>query len=152
MHSVYVASGWFSPEWNEELTNLKDLLIKHGFSPFVPRDYFCCPPDADSSVQQKTYEGNIQHLLESDWVLANTRNKDMGTIFECGFFKGVTYRGRYRPIVYFCAGLPNGGQFNLMLSQSSCKVVTSLEELDDYLQRCVKAGKILHEDYKGTIE
>jgi hypothetical protein len=71
----------------------------------------------------------------------------MGSIFEAGVaFQSDT------PIVYFCAGLPDGATFNLMLAQSGVKVCTSFEDLDDYLSRCNQANEILFEPYYGTIE
>lgn len=151
---AYLASGWFSPEWDQEVTDIRDTLIKNGFEAFVPRDFFICPPDADEATQQSTYDGNLQHLKSSDFLIANTRAKDMGTIFECGYFKGwheaLSFTGK--PIVYFCAGLPAGAKFNLMLSRSGVKVCTSIQDLDNYLSRCKAAGRMLVEPYGGNIE
>ena len=98
-------------------------------------------------MQDQIFEGNIKHLHESEWMLCNTRNKDMGTIFEAGYFNCLE-----KPIVYFCAGLPEGAAFNLMLAQSGVKVCTSAEELSDYFERCDAEGKLLFEPYYGNIE
>ena len=144
---VYVASGWFSPEADEELTQIREIILKNNYEAFVPRDFFICPPDASADVQLATYEGNLEHLETSNFMLCNTRAKDVGTIFEAGYFAKLG-----KPIVYFCAGLPKGAKFNLMLSRSGVKVCTSLEELDDYLTRCQEAGKLLVEMYDGNIE
>ena len=155
---TYVASGWFSPEWDAELTAIRDTVLKNGIEAFVPRDFFVCPPDASKEVQDATYDGNLSHLKNVDFLLANTRAKDMGTIFECGYFKGwndahvALADALDKPIVYYCGGLPKGARFNLMLSRSGVKVCTSIEELDDYLSRCVEAGEILVEAYGGNIE
>jgi len=100
----------------------------------------------------------LKHLKQADFLLANTRNFDAGTIQECGYFRGwndaeIAFAGGFKkPIVYFCATLPPGAKFNLMLAESGVKVCTSLEELDDYLSRCVEAGEILEEPYDGSIE
>lgn len=144
---AYVASGWFSPEWDEELTQIRDTILNNGFEAFVPRDFFICPPDASEEVQQATYDGNLAHLESADFMVCNTRAKDMGTIFEAGYFSKLD-----KPIVYFCAGLPPGAKFNLMLSRSGIKVCTSIEELDDYLARSREAGQLLVEMYDGIIE
>lgn len=154
---TYVASGWFSPEWDEELTQIRDTVLDCGIEAFVPRDFFICPPDASKEVQDATYDGNLQHLKTVDFLLANTRNKDMGTIFECGYFRAwndaLALLGLpNKPIVYYCGGLPPGAKFNLMLSRSGVKVCTSIDELKDYLTRCVEAGEILEEPYDGNIE
>lgn len=157
MKKCYIASGWFSPEWDGELTQIRDTVLKYDIEAFVPRDFFVCPPGASKEVQDKTYDGNLKHLKDCDFLLANTRNKDMGTIFECGYFRAWNDALEAlglppKPIVYYCGGLPEGAKFNLMLSRSGIKVCTSIEELDDYLRRSVESGKLLVEEYGGNIE
>jgi len=144
---VYLASGWFSPEWMEEVENIKSVFEKHGIDYFSPKDENLCDPSADDSMQDQIFDGNIKHLHESTWMLCNTRNKDMGTIFEAGFMNCLE-----KPIVYFCDGLPAGAQFNLMLAASGIAVCTSLEDLDLYLEACVKREALLTRRYEGKIE
>tara|TARA_B100001093_G_scaffold519938_1_gene611576 strand:+ start:9241 stop:9732 length:492 start_codon:yes stop_codon:yes gene_type:complete len=144
---VYLASGWFSPEWLQEVENIKSVFEKHGVNYFSPKDENLCDNDAAESMQDQIFEGNIKHLHESDWLLCNTRNKDMGTIFEAGYFNCLE-----KPIVYFCDGLPAGAQFNLMLAASGIKVCRSLNEFDDYLGRCVGGDELIVERYQGEIE
>lgn len=147
MQSCYIASGWFNPEWLAEVENIKGVLDKHGLSYFSPKDYAICAPDAHVDTQQQIFEGNVKHLDSCDWMICNTRNKDMGSIFEAG-----AMHARGKPIVYFCAGLPAGAKFNLMLAASGCKVCTSIDELDDYLKRSLVAGELLTEAFGGAIE
>jgi len=144
---VYLASGWFSPEWLQEVENIKSVFEKHGITYFSPKDENLCDNDASESMQDQIFAGNIRHLHESDWLLCNTRNKDMGTIFEAGYFNCLE-----KPIVYFCDGLPPGAQFNLMLAASGIKVCRSLSELDDYLARCSSNNDLIVERYQGEIE
>ena len=144
---AYIASSWFTPTAFEEVETIKSLLTKNGFDYFSPKDFFVCPPTADLKTQRETFEGNVEHILGNDFVICNTRDKDMGSIFEAGVaFQSDT------PIVYFCAGLPEGATFNLMLAQSVAKVCTSFDELDDYLSRCSDLSMLLHEPYYGSIE
>ena len=145
---VYLASGWFSPEWLEEVENIKAIFDRYGVSYFSPKDENLCDNDASESMQDQIFNGNIKHLHECDWMLCNTRNKDMGGIFEAGYFHKLN-----KPIVYFCAGLPPGAQFNLMLAASGEAVCTSLEDLREYLQRCIDEGEtVLERRYRGKIE
>ena len=144
---AYIASSWFTPSAFEEVEAIKKSLTKHSFEYFSPKDFFVCPPSADLNTQKETFEGNVKHILGNDFVICNTRDKDMGSIFEAG----VAHQSN-TPIVYFCAGLMDGATFNLMLSQSGIKVCTSIDELDDYLFRCKKAGELLFEPYYGSIE
>lgn len=144
---AYIASSWFSPTAFQEVEDMKAALENNGYEYFSPKDFFVCPPSADLETQKATFDGNVHHVKNSDFVLCNTRDKDMGSIFEAG--AAYAYN---RPIVYFCAGLPAGALFNLMLSQSGIKVCTSVDELNDYLKRSREAGKLLFEPYAGKIE
>jgi nucleoside 2-deoxyribosyltransferase len=83
-------------------------------------------------------------------MICNTRNKDMGSIFEAGYFHSLG-----KPIIYFCAGLPPGAQFNLMLAASGKAVCTSLNQLKGYLLDCHANGiesKLIEMRYQGKIE
>lgn len=142
---VYLASGWFTPKALEEVEALEVLLADLGLDVASPRKIFICPPNAPLDVQKDTFKGNVDHIRTADFVLCNTRDKDMGTIFEAG----VAYNANV-PIVYFAQGLT--GNFNLMLAQSGVKVTTSYDELRDYLTRSIEAGKPLFEPYYGRIE
>jgi hypothetical protein len=71
----------------------------------------------------------------------------MGSIFEAGYFHKLG-----KPIIYFCAGLPPGAQFNLMLAASGLAVWTSIDDLKSYLKVCINSGALLQHRYKGAIE
>ncbi len=142
---VYLASGWFTPKALEEVEELENLLGELGLNVASPRKIFICPPNAPLDVQKDTFKGNVEHIRTADFVLCNTRDKDMGTIFEAG----VAYNADV-PIVYFAQGLT--GNFNLMLAQSGVKVTTSYEELREYLSRCIEEKKVIFEPYYGRIE
>ena len=144
---VYLASGWFSPEWLEEVENIKTIFEKHNISYFSPKDENLCDNDANESMQDQIFSGNIKHLHECDWMLCNTRNKDMGSIFEAGYMNCLE-----KPIVYFCDGLPAGAQFNLMLAASGMAVCTSLKQLDNYLAESVGSNTLVEMRYQGEIE
>ncbi len=148
MNCCYIASGWFSPEWLEELENIKTLLDETGLNYFSPKDENLCEPDSSVSFQDQVFEGNIRGMQECDWMICNTRNKDMGSIFEAGYFHSLG-----KPIVYFCAGLPEGAKFNLMLASSGVAVCTSLEDLKEYILGCQQYGSgLVERRYGGYIE
>jgi len=145
---VYLASGWFSPAAAEELTQLEDIFDKREWVDLAsPRRIFVCPPDAPRETQDATFIGNLQHIVAADFLLVNTRDKDIGTIWEAGF--AFAHK---KPIVYFCAGLPEGAKFNLMLARSGVKVCTSFEDLEDYLGRCFESKSLIMEPYTDNIE
>jgi len=143
----YIASGWFNPEWLQEVEDIKAVLDKAGLDYFSPKDYAICEEDAGLDTQSAIYNGNIENLTTCNWMIANTRAKDQGTHIEAGRFSG-----QGKDIVYFCAGLPAGAQFNLMLAQSGVKVCTSIDELADYLTRSAAEGSLINEPYQGKIQ
>ena len=147
MNKCYIASGWFSPEWLEELESIKSVLDEQGLNYFSPKDENLCEPDSDVGFQDQVFNGNIKGMEECDWMICNTRNKDMGSIFEAGYFHKLG-----KPIVYFCAGLPAGAQFNLMLAASGKSVCTSLKQLESYLRDCKESNAVLESRYEGAIE
>ena len=147
MNNVYIASGWFSPEWLQEVEDLKQVLQDLKLDYFSPKDYAIAEATASNDTQKQIFDGNVEHLDKCDWMICNTRNKDMGTIWEAGYFYA-----RNKPIVYFCAGLPPGAKFNLMLSASGVAVCTSLEDLRDYLEICNREKRLINRSYKGLIE
>jgi nucleoside 2-deoxyribosyltransferase len=149
MKKIYLASGWFNPTQDAELTQLEKIFDDRAdhFELASPRRIFICPPNAPKEVQDETFNGNLHHIQTSDFLVVNTRDKDIGTIWEAGYAFAFN-----RPIVYFCAGLPSGAKFNLMLARSGIKVCTSFEELEDYLDRTIESGNLPDEPYSDAIE
>lgn len=146
---VYLASGWFSPDQDQQLTKLEKVFDDRAdwIELASPRRIFVCPPDASLQVQDEVFHGNMKHINEADMVFVNTTYRDIGTIWEAGAAYACS-----KPIVYFCENLPEGAKFNLMLSRSGIKVCTSFEQLEDYLERCKNAGELLYEPYDREIE
>ena len=148
MKKIYLAAGWFNPVQAEELTRLEKICDDRGWIDLAsPRRIFVCPPGAPKNVQDETFSGNLHHIETADFLIVNTRDKDIGTIWEAGYAYA-----RNVPIVYFCQGLPKGAKFNLMLARSGVKVCTSYEQLEDYLDRCYETNKLIDEPYDLAIE
>ena len=146
---IYLASGWFNPVQSEELARLESIFDNRSdfFELASPRRIFVCPPNAPKSVQDETFEGNLFHIKTADFLLVNTRDKDIGTIWEAGYAYAFN-----KPIVYFCAGLPEGAKFNLMLARSGIKVCTTFEQLEEYLDRTINNKVLPIEPYDKSIE
>lgn len=149
--SVYTAAGWFNPTQLEDLEKIEKIVDsrENWLDIKSPRRIFVCPPNAPQEVQNKTFQGNLEHIKSADFVLASTigPRADSGTIWECGYAFAVN-----TPIVYICVNLPKGALFNLMLAKSAIKVVSSYDQLEDYLDRCYDAGELLNEPYDKEIE
>ena len=146
---VYLASGLFNPTQAAELSKLEEVFDSRSnyFELASPRRIFICPPDAPKSVQDETFDGNLHHIKTADFLLVNTRDKDIGTIWEAGYAFAFD-----KPIIYFCAGLPEGAKFNLMLARSGVKVCTSFEQLEEYVDRVINTGELPFEPYDKDIE
>jgi nucleoside 2-deoxyribosyltransferase len=148
MKKIYLAAGWFNPAQAEELTQLEAICDNRSWIDLAsPRRIFVCPPGAPKNVQDEVFSGNLHHIKTADFLIVNTRDKDIGTIWEAGY----AYANNV-PIVYFCQGLPEGAKFNLMLARSGVKVCTSYEQLEDYLDRCDEANYLIEEPYVLNIE
>tara|TARA_B000000557_G_C20805415_1_gene457470 strand:+ start:114 stop:563 length:450 start_codon:yes stop_codon:yes gene_type:complete len=149
MKKIYLASGWFNPVQEEELTRLENIFDNRSehFELASPRRIFVCPPNATKEVQDETFVGNLHHIKTADFLLVNTRDKDIGTIWEAGYAYAYEI-----PIIYFCAGLPDGAKFNLMLARSGIKVCTSFEQLEEYLNRVIETKSLPVEPYSAAIE
>jgi nucleoside 2-deoxyribosyltransferase len=148
MKKIYLAAGWFNPTQAAELTALEEICDKRKWVDLAsPRRIFVCPPDAPKEAQDATFDGNLHHIKTADFLIVNTRDKDIGTIWEAGY----AYANDV-PIVYFCQGLPAGAKFNLMLARSGVKVCTSFEQLEDYLDRVFEAQELISEPYDQEIE
>ena len=110
----------------------------------------------NKKTNNKLFEENDRKLLETlsgpaalainnaKFIVCNTRDKDLGTIFEAGF----SY-GNGTPIIYYAAGLK--GNFNLMLSRSGRAVATNVRELKKHIKGFL-ADPEYREDYVGNIE
>ena len=146
---IYLASGWFNPVQAEELSRLETIFDERSeyFDLASPRRMFVCPPSASKDVQISTFKGNLHHIETADFLLVNTRDKDIGTIWEAGYAYANS-----KPIVYFCAGLPEGAKFNLMLARSGIKVCTNFNQLEDYLDRTIQNDSLPIEPYDKDIE
>ena len=143
-HKVYIASGWFNTEQANDLENILSVLQTLGITYYSPREECVCPPDADSQVQDKVFHDNIKGILDSDFIIANTRDKDMGTIFECG----LAY-SQHKAIIYYCEGLT--GNFNLMLARSGSAVATTIDELELHVRK-INEDNNYRSEYHATIE
>ena len=86
MKKIYLASGWFNPTQAEELTRLEEICDSRKWIDLAsPRRIFVCPPNAPKETQDATFDGNLHHIKTADFLIVNTRDKDIGTIWEAGY-------------------------------------------------------------------
>lgn len=153
-YEVYVAGPFFNPHQTDTMERIEAVLEKHGFKMFRPRfDSVDLSKDSSEEARKQAFEDDVNAIIESDFILANTMDKDLGTLFEVGYAYAKEV-----PSVGFLEGLPKGAPFNIMLAGSMEAVYTSTEELDtaissvgkDKFIELIKAGKL--KPYSGSVE
>jgi len=144
MHDCYIASGWFNENQARDLENIKTALDDLGVNYFSPKDEIVAKPDASTEEQEMIFKGNVDAITGGNFVVCNTRDKDLGTIFEAGF----SYASNV-PIIYYAEGLQ--GNFNLMLSRSGRAVATNIEELKEHVKGIMDNPKY-EKEYIGFVE
>ena len=147
----YFASGWFSP--NQLDTYKKCEKILNSFSDKNLKVFYPLAESKDDQTNLDSKEGrlrifdrNVTGINDCDFIVISTEDKDMGSLFEAGvaYMKGV-------PIVYVNFHLPEGGKFNLMLTESCIAIARSKNQLKQIVNAIVTSGfdsKIL-EAYKN---
>lgn len=157
MKKVYFASPWFNATQAEREDRVKNKLRELGFDVWSPKDNNSLSPITDSAIREKIFAANIKGMEDCEMIFAITDEKDMGTIWECGFIYGMRNEQRKiqsdnckkgPTIVYYCETL-GSGMFNLMLAQSGDIVITKFEDLDK-LPDLIARGEGLA--YAGIVE
>ena len=144
MYDCYIASGWFNENQARDLENIKSTLDEMGVKYFSPKDEIVAKRDATLEEQEMIFKGNVDAITGGKFVVCNTRDKDLGTIFEAGFSyaSGV-------PLIYYAEGLQ--GNFNLMLSRSGRAVATNVDELKEHVKGIME-NPSYEKEYVGFIE
>lgn len=144
MKRFYIASGWFNENQARDLENIKQVLDKLQVSYYSPKDEFLVGNDSSKDNLKNAFRENINAIEGAEFLIVNTRDKDMGTIFEAGvgFYAG-------KKMIYYCEGLT--GNFNLMLAQSGIAVATSKRELEVHVMNAL-ADPNYKAEYGGKIE
>jgi nucleoside 2-deoxyribosyltransferase len=155
MKKVYFASPWFNAAQAEREDRVKNKLRELGFDVWSPKDNNSLSPITDPAIREKIFAANISGMEDCEMIFAITDEKDMGTIWECGFVYGMRHAYNknhdelFDPlVVYYCETLGDG-MFNLMLAQSGDIVITKFEDLNK-LPELIAKGEGLA--YAGIVE
>jgi nucleoside deoxyribosyltransferase len=84
---VYLAGGWFNPEQDRILTMVEDLLFSIPYlEVYSPRRkaQFKTGTKPTREMCEQVFNNNIEAIKNSDFVVASTEGKDMGTLIEIG--------------------------------------------------------------------
>ena len=137
----YIASPFFNNLQLEEVEQIKKILEELSIDYYSPKDFFILKPEASIEEQNKVVDSNIQEILNCDFMICNTNNKDMGSIFESGYAycKNI-------PIIYFNSQFP---KFNVMLARSGVFCCNTFKQLR---QSIINFCNNYSQNYEGLIE
>jgi nucleoside 2-deoxyribosyltransferase len=84
---VYLASGWFTPEQRKILDEVESLLFRYSnlevYSPRLKKQ-FTSGSKPTREMCEEIFNNNIKAINNSNFVVASTEGKDMGTLIEIG--------------------------------------------------------------------
>jgi nucleoside 2-deoxyribosyltransferase len=144
MEKIYLAAGWFSEKQaaHRDIVRsvLKELKLPH-YSPQHDGKKLSINNSLD------VYNENIEMISKAPLLIASTCEKDMGTLFECGYAASLNV-----PIVYVWLGALPGQRFNLMLAKTASAVVETKTALYKYLEQFSRTGVAHSVPYGGDIE
>jgi len=118
-HECYLAGPWFTDAQMARLERVKSILAGQGITYFSPKDENLFKP---GMTTKDVLNANLIAMDESQFVLAITDGKDVGTMFECGWAHAKDI-----PILYVWLTREYGQKFNLMLAASGAFVTTEHE-------------------------
>lgn len=132
---VYLAGPFFNEEQIERIEFIETLLETYDFDIFSPRQASLIKPGCSQEEMMKTFEGNVTHIDNADFVLAVLDGNDAGTMFECGYAYAKNI-----PVMYFNETRPEDKGPNLMLALSTkLPFIMQNRELEprDYLEKAL---------------
>lgn len=145
---IYLAGGFFNKFQTDVIDYLENFLDKKDAFVFSPRRETKLEGFENSNVQQKVFEINLENIKKSDIIIASTVDKDMGTVFECGYGFANNI-----PIIYtlFDERLKDF-KFNLMLAKSGVACFVDKEKFEKYIDELVATGQLNQSTYEGEFE
>jgi nucleoside 2-deoxyribosyltransferase len=149
---VYIAAGWFSEEQKKALSYIEKILSSNNkFLVYSPRKEIQLESGKihNKEIKQQVFNSNINFINKCDLIISSTIEKDMGTLFECGYAYSKNI-----PIIYTLF-LNNIDDiiFNLMLSESGIACFTNKKEFENFINKITKKNvKTIKQKYKGKIE
>ena len=134
---VYLAGPFFNEEQEERITFLEDILEMYDYDIFSPRKASRITPNCTSQDMIDTFNGNVSHIDDADFVLAVADGNDTGTMFECGYAYAIK-----KPVLYFNETREKGP--NLMLAMSGAlPFITKTTNITDIMKFLTSITTIL---------
>ena len=141
---AYIASPFFYIIAVQEVELIKRVLAEFGIEVFSPKDDNLVSSESTWEEREHCFKKNIDEINNCDFMIANTRDKDMGTLIEIG----VAF-DKKKPIILFCPQL-KGRTINVMLTQLAAGFAFTEEELRTRIQEFL--DNKLSPKFMGKIE
>lgn len=143
IYDCYLAGPWFTDEQMHILDNVKACLDEANINYFSPKDANLWKPGDNPDIIIKN---NCEAIRNSDFIVAITDGKDVGTMWECGYAYGFG-----KQILYVWITHKEGQKFNIMLAASG-SVCYSYEGLTEQLQHYDKHNMFIKSIYGTDYE
>lgn len=148
---VYLAGPWFYGDQPEKLSKVESCLDSFNeLEVYSPRRETQVAPNSTKEQRKKTFEADVVHVTDADFIVALVDDSDKGTLFECG----LAYANDV-PIMYY-SEVAEKKPFNLMLAESCEKLgyVTNVDMLRERITDLLENGiDNVHVKYfEGVIE
>ncbi|HEY6020834.1 MAG TPA: nucleoside 2-deoxyribosyltransferase [Candidatus Paceibacterota bacterium] len=133
---VYIAAPFFNAEQLRAVEGIETALESAGVKFFSPRSegvlVDLAPADRAAHLQ-RIYQSNINHMLECNAMLAVVDGRDIGTMFEIGFFtsKRLSEQHKDNLLVTYT---DNSFGLNVMIQQSVDAHLKGLGDLASLLK------------------
>lgn len=126
---IYLAAGWFTPNQARREETLRNIIKSHSeYVGFFPREKPLEENVFDEKVRKAIFDLDCKEIDNADCVIAITNEKDMGTLFECGY----AYKAG-KPVFYIFETDEIDAKFNIMLAESAVRCFTSFKQIDEAL-------------------
>jgi nucleoside 2-deoxyribosyltransferase len=122
---AYLAGPFFSPEQIKIVDDIAYVLRANGIEVYSPKDDNLFKPGMSVGA---VLDENVKAIDASDFIVAITDGKDVGTMFEAGYAYATS-----KDILYVWLGHKPGMKFNLMLAASG-NLALSLGDLEYQIQ------------------
>jgi len=88
----YIAAPFFNEKQVKIVEGIEEILSANGFDYFSPRKegvLIDVPPEERAQHTQRIYDSNINNIEDCDCMIAVVDGRDIGTIFEIGYFTAL---------------------------------------------------------------
>jgi len=126
--NTYIAAPFFNDMQKAVVDQIKGMCESYELKVYSPKDECLFVPG--ETDPRRIFLDNLKTIKNSDFLIAVTDVKDVGTLFECGYAYAIG-----TPIVYVWLNHGEGDKFNLMLNESGVVVCKSLYDLTSVLAK-----------------